>query len=85
MSYELRWKKEAVKDLEKLDHEKRQRIVDKLEWFAERPNRKRNVKYIEKYGSFRYRIGDFRIFFQKLDEEEVIEILTIDKRPQAYR
>ncbi|KXB05921.1 hypothetical protein AKJ52_02810 [candidate division MSBL1 archaeon SCGC-AAA382C18] len=65
MNYELKWKKETVKDLEKLDQEKKQRIVDKLEWFAERPDRKRNVKYIEKYGTLRYRIGDFRIFFQK--------------------
>lgn len=85
MSYELKWKKKAVKDLEKLDHEERQRLVVKLEWFAERPDRKRNVKYIEKYGSLRYRVGDFRIFFQKDDDEEVIEILTIDKRPLAYR
>lgn len=85
MSYDLEWKKEAIRDLEKLDTEKRQRIVDKLEWFAEHPDRKRNVKYIEKYDSLRYRVGDFRVFFLKHEEEKLIEILTIDKRPRAYR
>ncbi len=85
MSYDLEWKKEAVKDLEKLNMEERQRIVDKLEWFAEYPDRKKNVKWIEKYSSFRYRVGDFRIFFLKDDEEETIEILTVEKRSKAYR
>ncbi|MFP4116170.1 MAG: type II toxin-antitoxin system RelE family toxin [Candidatus Aenigmatarchaeota archaeon] len=85
MSYDLEWKEEAIKDLKKLSTEERERIVDKLEWFTEHPDRKKNVKWIEKYSSLRYRVGDFRIFFLKHDEEEVIEILTIDRRPRAYR
>lgn len=85
MSYDLEWKKEAIKDLEKLDTEEKERIVDKFEWFAEHPGRKKNVKHIEKYDSLRYRVGDFRIFFLKHDEEKTIEILTVDKRSKAYK
>lgn len=85
MSYQIEWKKGAVKDLEKLDLENKERILDKIEWFAEKPNRKRNIKYIQKYDCLRYRIGDFRIFFLKDDESEVIEILAVEKRPKAYR
>lgn len=50
MSYSIEWKKEAVKDLEKLELEDKERIIDKIEWFAENPERKRNIKYIKKYG-----------------------------------
>lgn len=85
MSYRISWKKEAVKDLEKLELEERERIVDKIERFAENPDRKRNIKYIKKYGCLRYRVGDFRIFFLKDDEKEEIEILTVERRPRAYR
>ncbi len=80
MSYEIFWKKEAVKDLEKLELEDKQRIIDKIEWFAEYPDRKRNIKYIEKYGCMRYRIGSFRVYFLKNDEKNRVEILAIDKR-----
>ncbi len=80
MSYEIFWKKEAVKDLEKLELEDKQRIIDKIEWFAEYPDRKRNIKNIEKYGCMRYRIGSFRVYFLKNDEKNSIEILAIDKR-----
>lgn len=85
MSHEILWKKEAIKDLQDLELEEKERIVDKIEWFAGHPNRDRNVKYIKKYGCFRYRVGDFRIFFSKDNEEELIEILAIERRPRAYR
>lgn len=84
MSYQIEWKTEAVKDLEKIELEEKERIIDKIEWFAENPNRKRNIKNIEKYGCLRYRVGDFRIFFLKNDEETKIGILTIERRPKAY-
>ncbi len=85
MSYEIFWKKEAVKDLDKFELKDKQRIIDKIEQFAEYPDRKRNIKYIEKYGCMRYRIGYFRVYFLKDDEKKRIDILAIDKRHQAYR
>lgn len=85
MSYRISWKKEAVKDLEKLELEEKERITDKIEWFAENPDRKRNIKYVKKYGCLRYRVGDFRIFFLKNDEKTEIEILAVERRPRAYR
>jgi len=85
MSFDIEIKPEAQKDLNKLEKKQAQRIISKLEWFAQRPNRSKNVKYVEKYDSLRYRIGNFRIFFEKDNENEILHILTIDKRSQAYR
>ncbi|GEM_PF-921065 len=83
--YDLKWKKKALKKLDKLEKEQKQRIRKKLEWFSQHPNRSKNIKYIEKYDCLRYRIGNFRIYFEKDQNEEIIRILNIDKRPQAYR
>lgn len=85
MSYTIRFEKQAKKDLEDLNKGKKQRIITKLEWFAERPERSKNVKYIDKYNCLRYRIGDFRIFFEKNNNKETISILTIEKRSKAYK
>lgn len=85
MSYSIQWKGEAIKDLNKLQIEEKVRIVDKIEWFAQHPQRKKNVKYIKKYDCLRYRVGDFRVFFVKDDEKETLQILTVEKRSQAYR
>lgn len=85
MSYTLKFEEQAKKDLDGLNHVKRKRIIEKLEWFSQHPDRSRNVKYIEKYNCLRYRIGNFRIFFEKEKKDEEIKILKIEKRPKAYR
>ncbi|MFW5902344.1 MAG: type II toxin-antitoxin system RelE family toxin [archaeon] len=85
MPHTLKFEKRAKKDLEELNHIKRKRIINKLEWFSQHPNRSKNVKYIDKYDCLRYRVGNFRIFFEKNKEDEEIIILKIDKRPKAYR
>lgn len=85
MSFDLKWKKEAIKDLEKIEIEEKERIVEKVEWFSQYPDRKKNIKFIDKFGCHRYRIGGFRVFFRKDNEAELIEILAIEKRDKAYR
>lgn len=85
MSYSLEWKKEARKDLEKLETKEKHRIIQKLDFFIEHPDRTKNIKPIEKFGCLRYRIGNFRIFLQKNEKKEKIEILAIEKRQTAYR
>ena len=47
----------------------------------------RNIKKLKGYvpDTWRYRIGKFRIFYTIDQEEEIIYILTIDHRRDAYR
>ncbi|MDY6789093.1 MAG: type II toxin-antitoxin system RelE/ParE family toxin [Candidatus Nanohaloarchaea archaeon] len=85
MSYEIEWKKEAIKDLQKLETEEKERIVDKIEWFSGYPKRRKNIKFIDKFSCHRYRIGDFRVFFRKNNDDSLIEILAVERRGKAYR
>lgn len=46
-----------------------------------------NIKRLQGYDplTWRYRIGDYRIFYLIDEEEQVVFILTIDARKEAYR
>lgn len=46
-----------------------------------------NIKKLRGYSpdTWRYRIGDFRIFYIVYEEDRVVEMLTVDLRRDAYR
>ena len=46
-----------------------------------------NIKRLQGYDplTWRYRIGDYRIFYQVDEAEKIVSILTIDDRKEAYR
>ena len=46
-----------------------------------------NIKRLQGYDplTWRYRIGDYRIFYQIDEAEKIVCILTIDDRKEAYR
>lgn len=84
MNYGLEFSEKALKKLRKLEEGERKRILNKLKWFSNHPDRSKNVKYVEKFDALRYRVGDFRVFFHKKDEEGKIRVDTIVRRPRAY-
>ena len=47
----------------------------------------KNIKKLRDYdpGTWRYRLGKFRLFYSVDHEEKIIYILTIDFRKDAYR
>lgn len=46
-----------------------------------------NIKKLQGYSpeTWRYRIGRFRVFFQVVNPEHIVFILTVDHRKNAYR
>lgn len=74
----------AAKQLESLPSSIQKRIVNKMRFYAEQ---KDPLKFAErlmdyKEGEFRFRIGDYRLVFDVL--ENTICILKITKRDKAY-
>jgi len=73
----------AKTDLEKLDRLIQKRIVKKLQFFAQDP-----LNYCEKLsdptiGSFRFRIGTYRVIFD-LEGKDIV-VLRIGHRREIYR
>lgn len=75
--------KRALKDLESIQDEMKKTIGLKLKELASDPMRYARKLSNPKIGTFRFRIGDYRIIFDIKDEE--IIILRIGHRSKIYR
>lgn len=83
MKYELVYTKRAVGDIERLDSQVRKRIGKTLLRYKEDP-----FKYAERLtdsnlGTYRFRIGDYRIIFDVEDSD--IVVLRVGHRKEIYK
>ena len=81
MRIELR--RSAVKDLQRIDHQQKQRLheaIEQLVYFPQVPNVKRLTNFEPAY---RLRIGDYRVLFD-IDGETIL-IGRVLHRRESYR
>ena len=77
----------AQKFLAKLDKHIKDRIEDRLRKLAETPV-PADAKFIDRdYNDkiLRYRIGDYRALYKIKENEKIVLIAKIDKRPRVYK
>jgi len=84
--YQVRFIKDAVRDLERLDKETARRITKKINWLAE------NAETIlpkglrgKLAGLAKIREGDYRIIYEITHAEEIIIIHFIGHRNEVYK
>jgi mRNA interferase RelE/StbE len=83
MEYKIVYTSRAVKDISKFDPAAKERIKETLERYAEAP-----LSYAKKMidpalGTYRFRIGDYRVIFDI--EGNKLVILRIGHRREIYR
>lgn len=86
MKYQVVFKPTAVKDLRKLPHTVQKRIKVKLEFYITQPEPLDfAVKLIgiSKAGDYRFRVGDYRVVFDK--DGNTLVVLYIEHRREVYR
>lgn len=83
MTYEIVLTNRATKDLEKLDQKIKRKIIDNL--IANRTDPLAHAIKLTnpKLGSYRYKIGDYRVVFD-LDDKTIV-ILRIGHRKSIYK
>jgi mRNA interferase RelE/StbE len=81
--YRFVYTRRAVKDIERLEPATRRRIGEKLLSYKEDPLRHAEKISDRELGSFRVRIGDYRVIFD-LEGEDVI-VLRVGHRREIYR
>lgn len=84
--YTLRVLAGAVKDLKNLDKPVTQTVLSRLNWLAE------NFEVIERralkgelMGFYKFRVGDYRVIYEVLDNEKTIIIHSIGHRREVYK
>jgi len=81
--YKILYTGRAVKDLDKLNPTTKERIKESLEKYADIPFNYAKKMVDPALGSYRFRVGDYRIIFD-IEGEELI-ILRVGHRREIYR
>ncbi|MCX5919219.1 MAG: type II toxin-antitoxin system RelE/ParE family toxin [Deltaproteobacteria bacterium] len=83
MSYDLVYTQRSIRDIEKLDPKIKKRLGKVLLRYKEEPLRFAEKLSDSKLGTYRFRIGDYRIIFDIEDNE--IVVLRVGHRKEIYK
>lgn len=83
MTYRLVYTNRAVRDIEKLDSRIKDRLDKTLLRYQMEPLRHAERLAHTDLGSYRFRVGDYRVVFDLLGEE--IVILRVGHRREIYK
>lgn len=79
--YNIEWKENALRELEKLEGLIARRILKKVDELSENHFSK-EIKRLKGCNDFRLRVGDYRIIFSI--EKNTIQILKVGHRKNIY-
>ncbi|MBK1989237.1 MAG: type II toxin-antitoxin system RelE family toxin [Dolichospermum sp.] len=81
MQYQIEFKPKAIKDLQKIPVNERERIINKIE--AMQDDLQGDVKRLTNFTpEYRLRVGDYRVLFEL--EEQTIIVYRVKHRSKAY-
>ena len=83
MKYQLVYTHRACRDIRGLGENVKKRIGKALERYREKPLKYASRLIDPKFGTYRFRIGDYRVIFDT--EVEEIIILRVGHRKDIYR
>lgn len=83
MAYEIAYTRRAAKDISKLQRQVKDRIKKKLERYADDPLCYARKMVDPSLGTYRFRIGDYRVIFDL--EDDKIVVLRVGHRREIYR
>ena len=84
MTYSIVWTKPATKDRKKLDATMRKRVDAAVESLADDPRPEGAQKVVTSPGTWRIRVGTYRVLYTIDDEDEVVTITAVRPRGGAY-
>jgi len=91
IDYRIFETRQFIKDLNKIKGKLHKKLKEKLKDYVypqlrNQPHFGNNIKKLVGWmpETWRYRIGNYRVFYEIDEEEKIIFILTIDTRESAY-
>ena len=84
MSFSVRIKRSAAKELARIPRSERLRLVQAIDGLAERPLSGSPLKGGQR-GLRRVRVGDYRMVYELLDAELVVLVVRVAHRRESYR
>ena len=88
MVWQIKFEPKALKELKKLDQPTQKRILNYIQKqisSAQNPRISGKALTGNKQGLWRYRVGDYRIVCQIIDEELIIVVIKVGHRRSVYK
>lgn len=83
--YKIEWKRSAVKELKTISKGSLGSIVSKVEELSENPIPLECRKLKGSDHIYRVRVGNYRIIYEVMDKELIVQIIRVRHRKDAYR
>jgi len=83
--YKIEWKPSALRELKRLDRQVIGRIIKGVESLAENPFPPGIKKLAGSEYTYRLRIGDYRVIYEVVNNQLVIEVIRVRHRKDVYR
>lgn len=75
-----------AENLQRCPRKDRDMILDNIEKLAQDPRNKSNVKKLVNFDvAYRMRVGNYRVLFEREDTLQIIDIIDVLHRKQAYQ
>ena len=83
--YTIRFSKRAEKAFKKIDPVMKKRVFNKFKFIENSPRNGPNIKTMQWFSNrYRYKVGDFRIVYEVIDNDLVVWVLEADWRGNIY-
>ena len=83
--FEILLERSAEKDLKRLAHEIRPKVIAAIKTLGEEPRPPGCRKLVGEENDWRIRVGDYRVIYEIADEIRIVRITRIRHRKDVYR
>jgi mRNA interferase RelE/StbE len=83
--YKIEWKRSAVKELEKLPRPMISKIVSAVDNLSANPFPQGVRKLVGTEGTYRIRIGDYRVLYNINENRLIVEVIRVGHRKDVYK
>lgn len=83
--YSIKWKRSAEKELKKVDKKYIPELIAGVEELIQNPYPPNSKKLVGYKSFYRLRVGEYKIIYNIIQKEIVIEIVRIGHRKDVYR
>ena len=84
-SFEIRWRKSALKDLKAIRKDQIPDILAAAASLAENPHPANHKKLVGAERTYRIRVGDYRIVYEIFGNVLLIEVIRVGHRKDVYQ
>jgi mRNA interferase RelE/StbE len=82
---EIRYSKQAIKYLVKLQPKKAARIKESVALIANGKTEGLNITYMKPVDVYRLRVGDFRVIYEIRNDELILVVIKVGPRGDVYK